>query len=330
MARVTLADVGARVGVSAKSVSNVINGTGWVSDEVRARILAAIDELGYRPNLAARHLRNGRSGLVALVLPDLREPYFAEFASQFVTRAQQRAVTVLIAQTGADREAELSMMRGEGFPGLDGMVMSPLHLSAADVAGRATGMPLVVIGEEAESLVTDSIHHVGIDNESAAAAATSHLLAQGRRRIGAIGVQESGPTATSRLRFAGYRAALTAAGMQIDPELLGTVDQYNRAEGSRATGRILERATEIDALLCFSDSLALGALYTLGSAGVRVPDDVTVMGFDGIDEGRFHFPAFATVDHQVGEAADTILDLLADGSGARGSLHRVPFKLIER
>ncbi|MFZ2750168.1 MAG: LacI family DNA-binding transcriptional regulator, partial [Propioniciclava sp.] len=100
MARVTLADVAARVGVSAKSVSNVVNGTGWVSDEVRARILDAIADLGYRPNLAARTLRGGHSGLIALVLPDLREPYFAEFASRFVTRAQRRALTVLIAQTG--------------------------------------------------------------------------------------------------------------------------------------------------------------------------------------------------------------------------------------
>ena len=98
MARVTLADVAARVGVSAKSVSNVVdNGTGWVGDEMRRRILDTIDELGYRPNLAARQLRNGRSGLIALVLPDLREPYFAEFASQFIATAQQRSLTVLVA-----------------------------------------------------------------------------------------------------------------------------------------------------------------------------------------------------------------------------------------
>ncbi len=103
MPRVRLVDVAVKVGVSAKSVSNVVNGTGVVSDEVRARILAAIDELGYRPNLAARQLRIGTSGLVGLVMPDLREPYFAEFASQFFSAAQRRSLTVLVSQTHGER-----------------------------------------------------------------------------------------------------------------------------------------------------------------------------------------------------------------------------------
>lgn len=330
MPRVTLADVAARVGVSAKSVSNVVNGTGWVGDEVRQRILAAIDELGYRPNLAARQLRNGRSGLIALVLPDLREPYFAEFASQFVSAAQTRSLTVLIAQTGADRAAELAMMAGEGFPALDGIVMSPLALRPDDLVGRPASPPLVLIGEQAEGLLTPAVHHVGIDNVSAAAAATAHLIEQGRRRIAAVGVQQSGPTATSRLRFDGYRQALAAAGIADDPALYATVDQFNRAEGSIAVERLIAEGTDFDALFCFSDSLALGALYTLGSHGISVPDRVQVMGFDDIEEGRFHIPAFSTVDHGVEQAASVILDILQDAKTEPGSHHEVPHRLIAR
>nr|WP_201470587.1 LacI family DNA-binding transcriptional regulator [Microbacterium hydrocarbonoxydans] len=329
MARVTLADVAARVGVSAKSVSNVVNGTGWVGDEVRHRILAAIDELGYRPNLAARQLRNGRSGLIALVLPDLREPYFAEFASQFVTTAQTRALTVLIAQTGGDRASETAMMAGEGLPALDGIVMSPLALTAADIANRPAAPPLVLIGEQAETLVGATAHHVGIDNVSAAAAATEFLLESGRRRIAAVGVQQSGPTATSRLRFEGYLRALASAGIDPDPSLYAAVEQFHRAEGSKAVERLIESGVEFDALFCFSDSLALGALYTLGSRGIAVPERVQVMGFDHIEEGGFHIPTFSTVDHGVAQAASTILDILT-APASPGAGHEVPYRLIPR
>lgn len=329
MARVTLADVAARVGVSAKSVSNVVNGTGWVGAEVRQRILDAIDELGYRPNLAARQLRNGRSGLIALVLPDLREPYFAEFAAQFVTTAQKRSLTVLIAQSGADRTAELAMISGEGFPALDGIVMSPLALTPADLAERAAGPPLVLIGEQAEQMVGPHVHHVGIDNVSAAAAATTALLENGRRRIAAVGVQESGPSATSRLRFEGYLRALETAGIEADPALFVTVEHFNRAEGSTVVGELLDRGVEIDALFCFSDSLALGALYTLGSRGIPVPESVQVMGFDNIEEGRFHIPAFSTVDHGTEQAVTTILDILAQPP-TPGAHHPVSSVLISR
>ncbi|GIT79035.1 LacI family transcriptional regulator [Leifsonia sp. LS1] len=330
MPRVTLADVAERVGVSAKSVSNVVNGTGWVSDAVRERILAAIDELGYRPNLAARQLRNGRSGLIALVVPDLREPYFAEFASRFVARAQQRALTVLVAQTGGEHAAELDMMSGVGFPALDGIVLSPLQLTAADVADRPPSPPLIVIGEQAEALVGPGVHHVGIDNVTAAAAATVHLLDAGRRRIAAVGVQEAGPSATSRLRFDGYRRALDTAGIPLDPALFATVEHFNRAEGSRAVQRLLDDGVDFDALFCFSDSLALGALYTLGSAGIAVPDRVAVMGFDGIEEGRFHIPTFSTVNPGVEDAADTILDLLGAPALPPGAHHSVPYAIIAR
>ncbi|WP_194764335.1 LacI family DNA-binding transcriptional regulator [Microbacterium sp. UFMG61] len=330
MARVTLADVAARVGVSAKSVSNVVNGTGWVGAEVRQRILAAIDELGYRPNLAARQLRNGRSGLIALVLPDLREPYFAEFASSFVTAAQRRALTVLIAQTDGDRDTELAMMVGDGLPALDGIVMSPLLLTAADLADRPATPPLVLIGEQAEVLVGPTVHHVGIDNVAAAAAATSTLIADGRRRIAAVGVQESGPSATSHLRFEGYLRALAAAGIAPDDSLHAPVDEFNRAAGSVAVDRLIESGARFDALFCFSDSLALGALYTLASRGIDVPTQVQVMGFDGIEEGGFHIPTFSTVGHGTEQAATTILDILADPTPSPGAHHEVPFTLIAR
>ncbi|MFB2596316.1 LacI family DNA-binding transcriptional regulator [Herbiconiux sp. P17] len=330
MARTTLADVAARVGVSTKSVSNVVNGTGWVSAGVRDRILEAIDELGYRPNLAARQLRNGRSGLIALVIPDLREPYFAEFSSSFVAAAQRRGLTVLVAQTDGDLAIERGLIDGEGLPALDGLVMSPLALHTEHLEERRGTTPLVLVGEEAQAIHAPGVHHVGVDNVAAAAAATAHLLDLGRTRIAALGVQHEGPTATSRLRFEGYRRTLARAGIELDESLLAPVEHFNRDEGSRAVQKLLDAGVEFDGLFCFNDSLALGALYTLGVRRIAVPDDVAVVGFDDIDEGRYVTPAFSTINPGVEAAAEMILDILAAPDAMEAGHHGVPFTVVAR
>jgi DNA-binding LacI/PurR family transcriptional regulator len=170
-----------------------------------------------------------------------------------------------------------------------------------------------------------------VDNVAAAAAATRALLDRGHRRIAAIGVQAEGSQDdTSRLRFAGYVQALEQAGLPLDPALLGRVGDFNRAEGSVAAGRLLDAGARPDALLCFSDSLALGALYTLGVRGVRVPDDVEVMGFDDIAEGRFSVPAFSTVDPGRSGVAERTLDLVTGVDRSGPGHHAVPFAVILR
>ena len=136
MRRTTLKDVGDHVGVSAKTVSNVINGTGWVRDDLKIRVREAIDELGYRPNSAARQLRSGRSGMVALAIPDLSQPYFAELASAIVAAAADRSITVLINQTNGQADAERRISDGVGIPVMDGLILSPLALTASDLADR--------------------------------------------------------------------------------------------------------------------------------------------------------------------------------------------------
>lgn len=333
MARVRLVDVAREVGVSAKTVSNVVNGTGMVSADVRAQVLAVIDELGYRPNMAARALRTGTSGLVALGMPDLREPYFAEFASSFFTAAQRRGMTVVVGQTHGDREAERDVCDGVGMPALEGIVMSPLALTAEDLAERRSPVPLVLIGEHGETLTTDQVPHVGVDNVEAAAAATRLLLSKGRRRIAVIGAQHEGSTATSRLRLEGYRRVLDEAGLPFDPALIGWVTDFNRAQGSAAAERLVASGAPFDGVFCFSDSLAFGAIYTLATHGVAVPEQVAVVGFDDIEEGRYTFPPFATISPNSGAASEIILDVIA-GAGAPnhrvGGRRVVPFAVVDR
>lgn len=330
MARVRLVDVAARVGVSAKTVSNVVNGTGTVSDPVRQRVLRAIEELGYRPNLAARELRRGTSGLIGLVMPDLREPYFAEFASNFFTAAQRRSLTVLVSQTHGDHDTERRMCEGVGLPALEGLVMSPLALQPADVEARRSEVPLVLIGEHGESCATPRVPHVGADNVEAARAATAHLIGRGRRHIAAIGVQESGSTATSRLRFEGYRQALREASIPFDARLSAPVTHFNRAQGHAAALRLVASGVPFDALFCFNDTLAFGALYALATCGIHIPEDVEMMGFDDIEEGRFSLPPFASVNPNSRGSSELILDLITGERPWTGGRHTVPFSISER
>lgn len=330
MARVTLADVAQRVGVSAKTVSNVVNGTGWVSDAVRERVLVAIRDLGYRPNMAARQLRNGKSGMLAFGIPNLREPYFAEFASRFVDIAHDRGVNVLITQTGGLRGDECAFVEGEGLPAVDGIVLSPLALAPEDLSGRRSAIPLILVGEHGAAVAASGMTHVGIDNIAAARAATEHLLSRGRRRIAVIGVQHEGSTETSRLRYQGYRDALEAAGIEVDEGLLGVVGEFNRAEGSRAIDDLLDRGADFDGVFCFNDTMAFGALYSLGVRGRRVPDDVEVVGFDDIDEGRFSIPSFSTISARTDIASRLVLDALTGNEPLEPGHLEVPFAVVER
>ena len=326
MARTTLKDVGARVGVSAKTVSNVVNGTGWVTDEVAERVRAAMAELGYRPNLAARQLRSGKSGMIALALPQLAQPYFAELASQLVRAAHERGVTVLIQQTDGDAEAERRILSGVGAPAVDGLIMSPLALRPADLASRTDPTPLLLLGEQAD----DGPHpHVAVDNTAAGQAATEHLIRLGRRRIVALGAQDSEPRRTSDLRLAGYRRALEAAGIGYDGRLVLPVVDYHRSDGAAAARALLAGDLRPDAVFAFSDLLALGAMHELLVAGVRVPDDIAVIGFDDIEEARYSTPSLSSVSPDVASLARTAVDLVLDDPVRPGN-HTVDFTIVPR
>ncbi len=306
--RVRLHDVAARAGVSIKTVSNVVNGTGSVTAPTRERVEEAIQALGYRPNLAARHLRRGSSGLVAVALPELTQPYFAELATELVRAAKARGRMVLLSQTDGTEEAERAILQGVDLPVLDGLVMSPLALDAPALRRRTDRSPLVLLGEHiGDDAVFD---HVTIDNSAAAHDATAHLLALGRRRVAAIGAQADGPNETAVLRMAGYRRALEEAGVTPDDALVGHVEHFHRADGAAAMERLLALADPPDAVFCFNDALASGALRVLSARGLRVPQDVAVAGVDDVEEGRYLSTSLTTIAPDKRAIARTAIDLL--------------------
>ncbi|MFE6286114.1 LacI family DNA-binding transcriptional regulator [Streptomyces sp. NPDC057877] len=306
MARPRIKDVARLAGVSEKTVSNVINDYTHVSDRTRRAVREAIEELGYKVNLAGRHLRQGRTGIIALVVPELDVPYFAELARHVIREAERRSLTVLIHQTGADRDHELAALAGFGSSFVDGVILSPLALTRDDLRDRAGAPPTVLLGE----LLEEGADHVAIDNEKAAREATEHLIGLGRRTILVVGGHDGGGLGTAQARTRGYRAALTEAGIAHDPAALLPVASFRMPDGAAAVARALSDGARPDALLCLNDQLALGALRALYERRVRVPEDIAVIGFDDVEAGRFSVPTLSTVAPDKAAVARVAVELL--------------------
>lgn len=291
---VTLRDVAEHAHVSIRTVSNVVSGYQHVSEHMRQRVMAAIEELDYRPNPVARTLRTGRTGVLALVVPEIDVPFFAELAREVINAADDVGYRVMVDQTGHDHERERRLLTGADRTMLfDGVLFTPL-VTPAELAEMqpSTTMPLVLLGEHE---FDGRFDHVAIDNVQAAQDATEHLVAVGCTRIAAIGAQPDEDYATPQQRTAGYERALRAAGHDVDPRRLQAAAHYSRADGYRAAQALLALPDRPDAILCYSDLLAMGALRAVFDAGLTVPDDVAVIGIDDIEEGRYSRPTLSTV-----------------------------------
>jgi DNA-binding LacI/PurR family transcriptional regulator len=317
--RARLKDVAALAGVSVRTVSNVVNDYPYITAHTRERVENAIAELGYTPNLAARGLRNGRSGVITLAVPELDTAYFSELAHHVVRAASDRGWTVLVDETEGLAERERLVAAGIRGHLIDGIILSPLALTDDDLAARRDRTPLVLLGERVGAGVAD---HVGVDNVRAACEAVTHLLDAGRRRIAVIGTQRSAEGRTARLRAQGYRDALRRAGLPVERDLQIAARSWHRAAGAHGVERLLALDPLPDAVFCLNDLLALGAMRALQAAGLRVPDDVAVVGFDDIEEGRYSTPTLTTIAPDKQAIARTAVDRLArqlNGSGADAS-----------
>ncbi|TDD16569.1 LacI family transcriptional regulator [Nonomuraea diastatica] len=324
---VTQRDVARLAGVSVRTVSNVVNNFAYVSEETRAQVQRALDELGYRPNVAARSLNRGRSNLLALVLP-LDVPYFTELAAHVVDQAEERGYTVLIDRTEgvAERERQIVMRRDRSAL-FDGFIFSPLGLSPDELRDWAGRCPAVTLGE----VRVKGVDHVAIDDTAAARSATAHLASLGRTRIAAIGLVDRPVGNTAAHRSVGYRQALEEAGLPLRAELTVPVLRYQRQDGLLAMERLLDLPEPPDAVFCYNDLLALGAMRAILARGLRVPQDIAVAGFDGIEEGRFATPPLTTVvpdKEKIAELAVRRLLERVEGDGSAPVQLEAPWRLM--
>lgn len=286
-------DVAALAQVSPKTVSNVVTGSAFVRPDTRTRVEEAMRSLDFVPNLSARGLRNGRSGTIAVALPDLATAYSADLLHYIVDAAHERGFAVQIEETADAPHRERDLVSRARAHLVDGLILNPVRLEESAVVRDDELPPVVLIGE-VEQHRTD---RVLIDSRQAAADITQHLLDQGARRIAVVGGDDNQElaTATSRLRLDGVRRTLAAAGLPHDPALEVHRMPWSMAAGAEAGAELLRRGVEFDAVVSFTDSMAVGVLNALAAAGLRVPDDVLVAGFDDIEVSRYTTPELTTV-----------------------------------
>ncbi|GJF30921.1 LacI family transcriptional regulator [Kitasatospora sp. NE20-6] len=313
---VSLKDVALRAGVSIKTVSNVVNGYQHVTPAMRERVQRAIDELGYRPNLTARHLRKGRTGILALAVPELGNPYFAELAGAVIDAAARHDYTVLLDHTGGRRDQEVLVCQGFRAHVMDGLILSPIELETEDLLARTDTAPLVLLGEREYDAPYD---HIAIDNVAAARLAVRHLIDLGRRRIAFLGARRESARRPAHLRLRGWREELTAAGLPCGDDLVVGTDAYGREDGARAMAALLDRDARPDAVFAYNDTMAVGAMRALADRGLRIPGDVAVVGFDDIEEARFTGTPLTTIAPDKAAIARLAVDSLMErltGAGA--------------
>ena len=309
----TVHDVAREAGVSIKTVSNVVNSQPFVSEATALKVKAAIDKLGYTPNLAARNLRSGRKGVIGLIIPDLRNTYFAELAAEVMLAAERHGLAVLIDMVKQNRESEIAALRGSRIQMTDGVLYSALSLEPEDLGALDISTPMVLLGDRIFNGPTD---HVTIQNTEGARAATQHLIETGRRKILALGAHPGEVVGSAGLRLEGYRQALSEAAIAYDPSRVFEAGRWLRADGATAMSAALARGVEFESVFAFNDLMAFGAIRTLQDAGYSIPDDVALIGFDDVDESRYSSPPLSSVDPGRAEIAERAVAALVERMGS--------------
>lgn len=318
--RPSIKDVAVLAGVSWRTVSNVIHGHRYLRPETKDKVEAAIKELGYRPRVAARQLRGGKSQLLTLAVPYIANPYFASLAHAVVEAAGRENYVVLIDETLGLPEREKQVARGYGSILTDGIIFSPLSVPVGELVSLRDSTPLVLLGQHTAN---PDIDHVIVDNIASTRAATEHVLSLGRRRIGFLGYLAEGTLGTGDLRFAGYEQALQAAGIPVDPALVvgpasvsagadavTAEGDYSREEGFARAEHLIPRIHEFDAIVCANDLLAIGLMHALRLHGIRIPEDIAVIGWDDSPEGSFTAPTLSTIAPDLRSIATLAVETL--------------------
>lgn len=310
--RPTVRTVAALAGVSIASASRILNGLGG-SAETGAKVRAAAAEVGYVPNAIARSLQAQRTGLLALAVEDIGNPVYVAMMRAIEAVVAESGRQLLVHATGGSPGNETTLLRGLARRYVDGMIISPIRLTEAHLeAIEAAAVPVVVVGQLPDEVAIDNVR---TDSRTGVALAIDHLVATGRRRIGFL----NGPldTVPGAARSAGYRTALTGHGLPVDEELTETGSDFSYAEGRAAAVRLLHRG-QPDAIFCANDLIAVGALHALLAAGVRVPEDVALVGMDDTELAQMSFPQLSSVSlgsaTRGRRAAELLLERITDPS----------------
>jgi LacI family transcriptional regulator len=308
----TIIDVAQRAGVSTATVSHVMNNTRYVSDALRTRVSAAIAELNYQPNGVARSLRRKQTRTIGMVIPDNCNPFFAEVTRGIEDASFEQGYNVILCNSDGDAEKELDYLELLFKKRVDGIVLVSAGASQATVDVLAEqGRAVVIVDREISGLSADLVM---TDNRQGGYQAVSYLLGLGHRRIACIAGPS--PLTASAGRLAGYRSALTGAGLTVDEGLILAGDFQSRS-GYMAMQSFLTLADRPTAVFACNDMMAMGVICAIHQAGLKVPEDISVMGFDDISLASFTCPPLTTVaqaKHEMGVLAFGMLrERMRDG-----------------
>lgn len=324
-ARVTREEVARIAGTSVAVVSYVVNnGPRPVAAQTRARVLAAIEQTSYRPNGIAKALAAGSSRTYGLVVPDISNPFFAAMAHALEDEVFASGRVLLLGDSAESKEREQEIVSNFLQRQVDGLLYigTDNHLHVEAIA--KTGTPVVVLDRVGEDSLAAS---VVVDNVAGASAATEHLIGHGYTEIGII----SGPEnlSTSHDRKEGWARAMQTAGLVIRPEWCVNAS-FSKAAGLQVGREIFARASVPRAIFATNDQQAVGLLRAASEAGVRVPDDLAVITFDGTEDAEFSVPPLSTIRQPIEEIAKSAVGLLLDPDSFESNRITCAFELVLR
>ncbi len=305
----TLGMVAEQAGVSPSTVSRILNGTAKVSSEKRAAVLAAIENLNFRPDPAARSLAGGRTMSIGVLTQFIDSPFYGEALRgiEDTLRAHHYAPLFVSGHWNEVEETErLALLRERK---VDGIIVLTGRLSDELLVEMSEQLPMVVTGRKLDT--TARIFSIDFDNYEGSRIATRHLISLGHRKIAYI----SGPLDHSDAvqRLEGFKAELEEKQLEFDPQLL-SVGDFQESGGFKAMNQLLQSGKIFSAVIAANDQMAYGARLALGRAGFRVPEDVSLVGFDDLPHSAFTLPPLTTVRQSIYEvgaiAANAIVCLL--------------------
>jgi LacI family transcriptional regulator, repressor for deo operon, udp, cdd, tsx, nupC, and nupG len=295
-------EVAKKANVSVATISRVLNNSPYVKNETREKVMDAIRELNYSPNLSGRILRRNETKIVLVLLPTISNPFYSKAVSGIRHAADKLGYMILICNTESDAKKEMEYLNLLKFKQADGAIMMSKESDIEKLEEIGASHPIVQCFEYRKS---DKLSYVSVDNELAAYEAVKYLIELGHKRIGLVGCDTKYPSAEQR--ESGYKKALLEANIELDPDLIIRGD-YGFRSGYNCAGKMVEQKPT--AIFAISDMQAIGVTKALKGMGIKVPEDISVVGFDNVTFSEIYDPGITTVSQPTYNMGAKAMDIL--------------------
>lgn len=328
MERTTIKDVAREVGVSINTVSRALNGKPDVSPETRRQVLAVAERLNYMPNKLARGLRSNKTGVIGVIVADIANPFFSAVVKGMGKAAKELGYSIILQDTGENYENEEEAIQIMISEQVDGLLITPVQTENRSIHMlQESGIPFVLVARHFNDLDTD---YVVADDVQGGYLATAHLIEKGHEKIAFI----NGPAYNSSAieRFQGYKKALEEHNIELNEKLIrnGALTMEDGYTHCRVL--LMQSDPRPTALFTFSDFVALGAMKAVHELGLRIPDDIAIVGYDDIDFAFCLESPLTTIrfpKREIGEEAISVLEKKIDGQKRHSNL-KIPVELVIR